>query len=370
MTTKERRFEQFVNDMQARQDELSEFKEWRRLKDVEEEAISLYHEVGKNMEQFARQMRTRDQMEMEYQCQRKRQKAEDLNPQKALMFLMEMDSNRQDNIRAQQVEDRAREQEKIKGEAVASFKAGIQASGGSVANTKIITDAAGSQRASQQFALTRAAPEDHLNTSKPVSSTEAGSSRQQEQQQQQTLSAEDISRQSQAGARLSSAATTTAPTLQPASPEIAAPALGIRTPTLQCPDAPHETQAAASTAQPSPSPSPHPTSTDASSAPLSSHSSPPDTRLATPSRTTGTRAHRAARGGWADLKIDNEDLRRRLEVVAEGGVGRGGGVDRMGELRVGAARRGWLGRERVRARAWAVTREGLRARLGEMVAGG
>ena len=369
MTTKERRFEQFVNYMQARQDELSEFKEWRRLKDVEEEAISLYHEVGKNMEQFARQMRTRDQMEMEYQCQRKRQKAEDLNPQKALMFPMEMDLNRQDNIRAQQVEDRAREQERIKGEAVASFKAGIQASGGPVANTKIITDAAGSQRASRQFALTRAAPEDHLNTSKPVSSTEAGSSRQHEQQQQQTLSAEEIPRQSQEETRLSSA-TTTAPTLQPASPKIPPPALGIRTTTLQCPDAPPETQTAASTAQPCPSPSPHPTSTDASSAPLSSHSSPPDTRPATPPRTTGTRAHRAARGGGAELKIDNEDLRRRLEVVAEGGVGRGDGVDRMGELRVGAVGRGWLERVRARAWAWAETREGLRARLGEMVAGG
>lgn len=176
MTPKEQRFEHFISDMQARHDEISELREWRRLKDIEEEAVLLYHELG-NIVEYTRQMSTRDQMETEYQCQRKRQKAEDLNPWATAL------KHGQERLRAE-AEERARDQERIR----SSFKARIQ-------------------QASQQSGLTPPKPEKCGNTSQAVPSTEAGSSRQQEPKIQ--LSAEEVRRQFQDEFRFQLATTTT-----------------------------------------------------------------------------------------------------------------------------------------------------------------
>ena len=128
MTAKEERFERYVNDMQARADELGHLREWRRLKECEEEAILLYHQLDENLEEYSRQMRTADQMEMEYQCQRKKQKSDDLNPQKPLWHLYEMEMRRQGSIKVKEAEERAKDLEEVKIKAVADFKARIQAS--------------------------------------------------------------------------------------------------------------------------------------------------------------------------------------------------------------------------------------------------
>lgn len=144
MTLKEQRFEEFVDDIQARHDELSEIREWRRLKNHEEKAICLYHEVGEDLDTFSMRMRTHDQQEMEYHCQRKKQKDIDLDP---------IEASRKSNVRAQEyiqqyigareAEKRARDQERIRNNAVAEFKAGVQASSDPVTNAKIITNTTG-----------------------------------------------------------------------------------------------------------------------------------------------------------------------------------------------------------------------------------
>lgn len=222
MTLKEQRFEKFVNDMQARQDLISEFKEWRRLKDLEEEAIVLYHELGQDQEEFKSQMMTRDQMDMEFQLQRKRKKAENLDPEMARSFLFMMFLDRQQNLRAEQAEQRERDEkerrareESIKCKKKADFHAGVQASSVLMVKTDIIANAAGLQQRSQQTELTRAkpekdnnssrpvtptgirltrdAPKEHINISRPVSDTKASSSKQQEQESKP--SPEEIRRQ-------------------------------------------------------------------------------------------------------------------------------------------------------------------------------
>lgn len=136
------RFEQLVNEAQARHDELSALKEWRWLKDHEENAILLYHDLGGNLEEYTRQMATRDQMEMERQCRMIRDKKTNLDPKWARVELNNMRANRMHKLRAQEAEERARDQEMIKSDAVAQFKADVQASSDSLAGTKIITNAA------------------------------------------------------------------------------------------------------------------------------------------------------------------------------------------------------------------------------------
>ena len=168
MTLKERHFEEFGNEQQATKDELNDLKEWRRLKDYEEEAVALYHDLGENLEEYTAQMRTRDQMEMEFQCGRNKQIDKDLsvNAQRALAAARSIPY--------------AMEQERIKvtrEKVQADFKAGVESS---MANTKISTNATGSQQASKQSEVTRSKPEKHDSTSQLVSSTEAGSPRQQE----------------------------------------------------------------------------------------------------------------------------------------------------------------------------------------------
>lgn len=220
LTFKEQQFEQFVNDMQARHDELSVLREWRRLKDIEEEAISLYHELGKNLDEYKRQMRTRDQMEMEYQCQRKRQKSENLNPQ---TVLWKSQKRLHEYLGAKEAGERAKDQERIRSNAVADFKARVQASSDSVADANITTNAAGSQQASQQSELIRSKPEKGGNTSQSVSPTGAGSSRQQEQKTK--LSEEELCRQFRDKVQLLQATTSTTPTVtatvRPIPPEAA-----------------------------------------------------------------------------------------------------------------------------------------------------
>ena len=110
MTPKEQRFENFVNDIQARHDEISDLNEWRRRKDLEEEAILLYYELDEDMEEFSRQMKTRDQQETEFQCQRKNKKAKDLDPRHSLECLQAMELEGQRRLRAEEAEERVREQ--------------------------------------------------------------------------------------------------------------------------------------------------------------------------------------------------------------------------------------------------------------------
>ena len=76
MTLQEQQFEKFVNDMQAKHDEVSQVEEWRRRKDLEEAAILFYHELNEDLEQFGQRMRTPDQREMDFHCQRRNRKAE------------------------------------------------------------------------------------------------------------------------------------------------------------------------------------------------------------------------------------------------------------------------------------------------------
>lgn len=169
MTAKQRQFEEYVNEQQARRDEISDLKEWRRLKDLEEEAIALYHDIGENLEKYTTQMRTRDQMEMELQCGRNKQIEKDLsvNAQRALAAARSIPyAMEQERIRA------------TKARVQADFKAGVEAS---MANTKIITNTTESQQASQKSELTQSKPKKHHNTSQPVSPTEAASPRQQQE---------------------------------------------------------------------------------------------------------------------------------------------------------------------------------------------
>ncbi|KAM0805988.1 hypothetical protein BDR22DRAFT_194331 [Usnea florida] len=75
MTVQEQNFEQFGNNRQAEHDISSAVIEWERLKAHEEDAIQLWQELDGNLEEYQRQMRTRDQQAMEFQCQRKKAKA-------------------------------------------------------------------------------------------------------------------------------------------------------------------------------------------------------------------------------------------------------------------------------------------------------
>ena len=74
MTAQERRFEDFVNERQALHDISNERKEWTRCRDVEEEAIVIFHEVGCDLSEFLTKMLTYDQEELEFQCQRRKEK--------------------------------------------------------------------------------------------------------------------------------------------------------------------------------------------------------------------------------------------------------------------------------------------------------
>ena len=186
--TKEQRFEQFVNAIQARHDELSHLNEWRRLKDLEENAILLYHQLGGNLKEYARQMATRDQNETELQQQRNNQKRINLDPKLALTELHRMEQTRLQNLlRVHEAEARAK------------FRARVQASSDPVVSMKTITNAAGSQQASQQSELTRSKPEKTGKSLGPISSAEVGPPRQQEQKARP--SPEEIRRQFQAQVR-------------------------------------------------------------------------------------------------------------------------------------------------------------------------
>ena len=193
MTLKEQRFEQLVNAVQARHDELSDLVEWRRRKDVEEEAICVYFKLGQDLHLFIEQMRTFDQQEMEYQCQRKKTKLRCLYPK---MFPKEPRSwvlKRQERTKTQEAGERKREQQKINSVAVAKFKADVRASIDPIASTKCTTNAAGSQKASEEYRVRQLEPKNPRSDNQAAYSTRAGSSRQQEHKA--TLSVEEKRRQ-------------------------------------------------------------------------------------------------------------------------------------------------------------------------------
>ena len=184
MTPREQRFEDFVNGIQARHDEVSELSEWRRRKNHEERAILLYHQVGEDMEEFSRQMKTLDQQETEFQCQRMNDKAQVLDPRRSLEKLREMELERQQILRAEEakeVEERAREQLKIQDAARLQFRIEVEASTNPMANTDLVTNAAGPQHAHQRSKLAQSRLMESLNSNQALSSTGADSSRQQAQ---------------------------------------------------------------------------------------------------------------------------------------------------------------------------------------------
>ncbi len=95
MTAKEQKFEDLVNARQAEYDVESQEREWARCRELERNAICLYRKyqkLGQSLDAWAKQQKTDDQHEMEFRCQRNRQKREDLNPQKALAHLRAMES--------------------------------------------------------------------------------------------------------------------------------------------------------------------------------------------------------------------------------------------------------------------------------------
>ena len=128
MTLKEKRFEDFVNEKQARHDEESQIREWRRCKAVEEAAISIWHQVEENLKLFIMEMKTRDQQEVEYRVQRKNDKAKNLDPQKSLDALREMEMEGQRKLQVQEAQEREREQQRVDDLIRANFVAGVQAS--------------------------------------------------------------------------------------------------------------------------------------------------------------------------------------------------------------------------------------------------
>ena len=83
MTVREQNFEQFVNVRQAEHDIRSSINEWERLRALEEDAIQLWQDLDGNLAEYQRQMRTRDQQAMEFQCQRKKEKERKLQLQTA-----------------------------------------------------------------------------------------------------------------------------------------------------------------------------------------------------------------------------------------------------------------------------------------------
>ena len=193
MTLKEQRFEQLVNAVQARHDELSDLVEWRRRKDVEEEAICVYFKLGQNLRLFIEQMRTLDQQEMEYQCQRKKTKLRCLYPEIFPEKPRPRELKRQERTKTQEAGERKREQQKINSVAVAKFKADVRASIDPIASTTCTTNAAGSQKASEEHRLRQLKPNNPRSDNQAAYSTRAGSSRQQEHKA--TLSVEEKRRQ-------------------------------------------------------------------------------------------------------------------------------------------------------------------------------
>lgn len=143
LTAKEQQFEVFVSKEQALEDEYREREEWRRLRNLEEAAAGLCYELGENMEEFSKQMKTRDQMEMEFQCQRKSQKALDLNPEvsreKQFQRYAEWSFQRYAEWLAG---ESTRDAERIKSRAREEFKARVQASNDPSVKTKTTANAA------------------------------------------------------------------------------------------------------------------------------------------------------------------------------------------------------------------------------------
>lgn len=193
MTLKEQRFEQLVNAVQARHDELSDLVEWRRRKDVEEEAITVYFELGQDLQLFIEKMRTFDQQEMEHQCQRRGAKLKCLYPERYPKQLRAWELRRQERIRTQDADERKREQEKINSVAVAKFKADVRASIHPIASAKCTANAAESQKASEEYNFKQSKPKYPRGDNQTAHSTKAGSSRQQEHKA--TLSDEEKRRQ-------------------------------------------------------------------------------------------------------------------------------------------------------------------------------
>ncbi|CAD6589463.1 MAG: hypothetical protein ASARMPREDX12_003844 [Alectoria sarmentosa] len=185
MTLKEQWFEQFVNEMQARHDELSDLREWRRRKDVEEAAIAHYHDLGGNILLADTRLRMKkfDQEDMEIQCERKKRKADNLNPQRAWE---KMELDRQQAIKAREAEERARDEERIRIQFVEDFKAIVPASSHPLANTRIVTNAVGAQQARQQSELTPLELDGCCIPNKRIPSAGEGSSRHEEQNQKFT----------------------------------------------------------------------------------------------------------------------------------------------------------------------------------------
>lgn len=198
MTLKEQWFEQFVNEMQAREDVSRDLKEWERRKNHEKKAILLYQELGENLQDFATQMAIHDQQEFEYQCQRDKQKAENLDPNnKASRLswarLQEWAMKEQAEKEKREAAEKAMEQARIKSNFAALVKARIQASEDRVTHSEIITNAAGSQPPTQQPELKQSKPEKHGKASQSVGSTGAGPSKQ--QVRKTGLSDEEVRRQ-------------------------------------------------------------------------------------------------------------------------------------------------------------------------------
>ena len=183
MTQKEQWFEQFVNKIQARHDESSDLREWRRRKNHEEEAILLYHELGGNLQDYAALMETRDQQEFEYQCQRDKQKSKNLDPNEAsrLFWARSQEWSMADKAEkeAREAEEKEEKATRIRINFARQVKAQAQASSNLVIHSEIITNAAGSQPPIQQSELKQPKPEKHGKVSQSVCSTGAGPSKQQ-----------------------------------------------------------------------------------------------------------------------------------------------------------------------------------------------
>ncbi len=208
MTLKEQWFENFVNEEQARKDLSWDLNEWERRKDHEEKAILLYEELGENWMAFATRMETLDQQEYEYQCQRDKQKAENLDRNNASWLSWA----RLPEEEKRKAAEEAKEQARVKSNFAAQVKARTQASEDLVTHSEIVTNAAGSQPPTQQSKLKQSKPEKHGKVSHSVSSTGAGPSKQ--QVRKPGLSKEEVCRQ----LREKVQATLPATTKKPATP--------------------------------------------------------------------------------------------------------------------------------------------------------
>lgn len=113
MTAKEQRFENLVNEDQASWDQFSELREWRRRRDLEEKAISLYIEYGGNMAWFTHRQWNIDQSETEFQCQKRKYKIEGpQNPWNSRKELQAWNSEIQSRP-AREAAEREREQQRL-----------------------------------------------------------------------------------------------------------------------------------------------------------------------------------------------------------------------------------------------------------------